>query len=244
VVFAAPTLASFRSRIDALPGHVAPGDIQNDRFLLGQEGTLAVYYAPVDWINAEARIVLVGLTPGWSQTKIAFEECCNALRQGLSDDAASKAAKAHASFAGMRKRLCGWLDDLGVDNWLGVGTTDELFGERRDLVHTTSLIRYPVFVGSGGTNYTGYSPTPVKSSLLRSIIDTVLLPELAELSDSLIVPMGRSVATALAAAGLDAGRCLLGFPHPSGANGHGPRQFAGERDAMRKVVGRMPQAAQ
>jgi hypothetical protein len=240
MVFAAPTLASFRSQIDALPGCVAPGDIQNDGFLLGKEGKLAVYYAPLDWINAEARLVLVGLTPGWSQTKIAYEECCRALRQGISEDGASKAAKAGASFAGMRKRLCGWLDDLGVDDWLGIDTTNELFGERRDLVHTTSLIRYPVFVGSGASNYSGYNPTPINSSVLRSIIDTVLLPELAQLSDSLIVPMGRSVATALAAAGLDAGRCLFGFPHPSGANGHGPRQFATERDAMQRVVKRMP----
>ena len=164
MVFAAPTLASFRSRIDALPSSVAPGDIQNEAFLLGQERKLAVYYAPLDWINADARIVLVGLTPGWSQTKIAFEECSAALRQRVSEDGASKAAKAKASFAGMRNRLCGWLDDLAVDDWLGLGTTDELFDHRRDLVHTTSLIRYPVFVGAAAKNYTGYQPTPVNSA--------------------------------------------------------------------------------
>ena len=243
MVFAAPTLASFRSRIDALPSSVAPGDIQNDGFLLGQEGKLAVYYAPLDWINAGARIVLVGLTPGWSQTKIAFEECCVALRERLSEDGASKAAKAQASFAGMRKRLCAWLDDLGVDDWLGVGTTDELFADRRDLVHTTSLIRYPVFVGADARNYTGYHPTPVTSPLLRSIIDEVLVPELAQLSDALIVPLGRSVAAALNAVGVAADHCLFGFPHPSGANGHGPSQFAAERAGMRHVVACMPPLA-
>ncbi len=243
VVFAPPTLESFRRRIDSLPKDVAPSDIQNDRFLLGREGRIAVYYAPLDWINGDARIVLVGLTPGWSQTKIAFDECCIAFRQGLRDSDASKAAKARASFAGMRRRMCGWLDDLGVDDWLGVDTTDELFDEQRTLVHTTSLIRYPVFVGADARNYTGYSPTPVKSPLLRSIIDGVLVPELRQLPDALIVPLGRSVAAALDAVGVDADRCLFGFPHPSGANGHGPSQFASERDAMRTVVRRMPTSA-
>lgn len=241
--FATPKLASFRACIEALPESATEADIQNDAFLLGREGRLSVYYAPVDWINRDARVALVGLTPGWQQTKIAFDEFGKARRQGLSERDASRAAKALASFAGMRKRMCTWLDDLEVAGWLGIASTEELFETRRELVHTTSLIRYPVFVGDSAENYTGYSPTPVKSALLRAIVDAVLVPELAMLPNALVVPLGRSVSTALGAAGVDPRRCLSGFPHPSGANGHGPGQFATERAAMRRVVAHMPRDA-
>lgn len=33
---------------------------------------------------------------------------------------------------------------------------------------------------------------------------------------------------------LTASRCLLGFPHPSGANGHRKRQFAERREMLKR----------
>jgi hypothetical protein len=194
-------------------------------------------YAPLDAINHGARIVLLGLTPGWKQTKVAFEEFRRTLRSGSTEEAALRAAKGHASFAGMRSRLCGWLDELGVPEWLGVSRTEDLFDAHVELLHTTSAIRYPVFVRDGALNYTGHGPTPLDSPLLISIIESILLPELSLLPDALIVPMGRSVSAALAGAGVDPSRCLFGFPHPSGANGHGLKQFLEERERMRAVVG-------
>jgi hypothetical protein len=112
--FFAPVFQAFRPAIDALPDEVRQEDVLNDRFLLGKERKLAVYYAPFDWINADARIIILGLTPGWKQTKLGFETVLSALAGGQSEEDAIRAAKAQAAFAGMRRRLCGWLDDLGV----------------------------------------------------------------------------------------------------------------------------------
>ncbi len=45
-----------------------------------------------------------------------------------------------------------------------------------------------------------------------------------------MIPLGRAVDTTLGllidAGALDSRRCCLGFPHPSGANGHRMSQFA------------------
>lgn len=239
--FNAPDVVSFRYRIESLPASIELHDIQCPAFLLDREGPLAVYYAPLSGaVNPKARVMLVGLTPGWTQTQIAFEACRQVLRRGGSEEEALAAAKGQASFAGMRARLCRWLDSLGVEKWLGISSTEELFDTQRDLVQTTSLIRYPVFVGEDGRNYRGSRPRPMESSLLSSIIESVFVPLLAELPDALVVPMGVAVSGALRELGVDPVRCLYGFPHPSGANGHGPRQFEQERAQMQVVVAGLP----
>jgi hypothetical protein len=237
----APTLANFRRRIECLPDSIELRDIQCSAFLLDRDGTLAVYYAPLcDAVNRNARVMLVGLTPGWTQTQIAFEACRQVLGHGGSEEEALAAAKGQASFAGMRTRLCRWLDRLGVEKWLGIKSTEELFDTQRDLVQTTSLIRYPVFVGQDGRNYRGSGRRPIKSALLWSIIESIFVPQLAELPGALVVPMGVAVSGALRELVVDPARCLYGFPHPSGANGHGPRQFEQERVQMQRVVDRLP----
>jgi hypothetical protein len=75
-----------------------------------------------------------------------------------------------------------------------------------------------------------------------SIVEQILLPELAELPHALIVPLGVAVNATLLDAGVDPSRCLYGFPHPSGANGHGPNAFATARTQMQAVVRAMPRS--
>ncbi len=57
----------------------------------------------------------------------------------------------------------------------------------------------------------------------------MLGPELAEVPEALVIPLGEApegCLSALASAGtIGMDRCLLGFPHPSGANGHRKRQL-------------------
>ncbi|MEW6484764.1 MAG: hypothetical protein AB1423_09070 [Pseudomonadota bacterium] len=51
-------------------------------FLLGQEGALAEYYIPFDYLNPAARIVLVGITPGYQQWRDAVTAAQQALLAG------------------------------------------------------------------------------------------------------------------------------------------------------------------
>jgi hypothetical protein len=58
--------------------------------------------------------------------------------------------------------------------------------------------------------------------------------------DALIVPLGRAVEQCvrlLAADGsIDERRCLFGFPHPSGGNGHRLKQFHANEAQMKREV--------
>jgi Uracil DNA glycosylase superfamily len=217
------------------PGTFRKTDVASE-LLVGHEKAVTVCYAPLDYTNADARVVFVGLTPGWQQAERAYVAFRDARRDGLPPDLAMKAAKAEAAFAGMRKRLCGWLDALELPRALSIPDSSSLFASNAKLLHTTSLVRYPVFVGEALRNYTGHSPKPLKSDLLMSVVQKLLVPEIAALGDAIVVPMGVPVAATLRAIGVDSQRCLYGFPHPSGANGHGPRQFTENLSQMRAIV--------
>jgi hypothetical protein len=224
----------FAERIAALPERspLAREDLLTDEFLLARDGTLTLYYAPFDYVNTAARVVLIGIAPGWYQTEVAFRTARDSLRAGVPLEQAGALARTTASFSGaIRRNLVAMLDELGLHTALGVASSWELFGERRDLLATSAVVRYPLFVRGG--NYTGYGPDPLRHPLLRRFVFEALVGELARMEGALVVPLGRSVAEsidALTRAGaLDATRCLPGLPHPSGANAHRPAQFAAIR---------------
>jgi hypothetical protein len=59
-------------------------------FLLEDSGKTRVYYAPFDWINAEARLIVVGITPGEDSMLKAFRAAASALLSGQTLEEASK----------------------------------------------------------------------------------------------------------------------------------------------------------
>jgi hypothetical protein len=59
-----------------------------------------IAYAPLDHVNVDARIVVVGLTPGRQQMRNALMEARRCLRARRSDGDALAAAKVFASFSG------------------------------------------------------------------------------------------------------------------------------------------------
>ena len=67
-----------------------------------------------------------------------------------------------------------------------------------------------------------------------------LVPELAKVPRSLIIPLGKTVESLLTilaeTTSVAQARWISGFPHPSGANGHRARQFALNRDSLREQV--------
>ncbi|MFO7170211.1 MAG: hypothetical protein DIU80_019475 [Chloroflexota bacterium] len=221
----------FAARIAALPEHtpLRREDLLVPEFLLAADGPLELYYAPFDYVNERARVVLIGIAPGWYQAELAHRTARDALRAGASLAEAGERARTTASFSGaIRSNLVAMLDGLGLHAALGLASCWELFGERADLLATSAVVRYPLFVRGG--NYTGYGPEPLRHPLLRRFVVEALASELARMPRALVVPLGKSVAASidhLVSAGvLEAERCLPGLPHPSGANAHRPAQFA------------------
>lgn len=175
----------------------------------------------------------------------------DALRAGRTDEEALRSVKAHASFKGMRRDLARWLDDLGLTVFLGLQSCAELFEDSaRGLLHTTSAVRYPVFVrkrDGSVTNYSGSSPGLTAHPWLRGMIQTTLARELAALGPSIVIPVGqanRAVTHLQDLGAIDPARCLLGLPHPSPASPFRERYFQAARTRLiRQVEGLDPGAA-
>jgi hypothetical protein len=229
--------ARFAPHIAALPDgdRLTRAELQIPDFLLEEDSRLAIYYAPFDYINTRAKVALVGITPGFRQMEIALRESRDALRRGTPIPEIVARVKYQASFAGpIRKFLIAMLDGIGLPRALGIPTCAALYADRADLLQTSAVVRHPVFVG--GKDWTGHTP-PVRSNpLLRRYLTGVMLPELQAVPDALLISLGKCASDALAvhiaSGALDPARCLIGLPHPSGANGHRHAQFAAVRDDL------------
>jgi hypothetical protein len=68
----------------------------------------------------------------------------------------------------------------------------------------------------------------------------VLGPELAQIPEALVIPLGIAVDEAIAGlireGKLDPARSLVGFPHPSGRNGHKGEQWERNRARLKRKV--------
>ncbi len=197
-------------------------------FLLDVEGALEVFYAPFDYVNRAAKIVLVGITPGPTQVEIAFRVARESLRRGLPLISALARVKEQSSFAGpMRRILVQMLDHIGLNAWLDIASCESLFRGDSNLLHSTSAVRYPVFVNQKA--YSGRVPRLAAIPLLCAYVRRYLGGELAAMPLALVISLGRSAESALDLLIRDGGvskdRCLRGLPHPSPANGHRKREF-------------------
>ena len=171
--------------------------------------------------------------------KKSFSTVLNANNQSENDDDILHHVKNNSSFEGpMRKNLVQMLDELGLHKHLGLSSTMELFNEASHLVHTTSVLTYPVFYR--GKNYSGSTPNILKTELLKKYVVDCFASELNKLNNPLIIPLGVNVSnvlTYLADERLIATNSILsGFPHPSGGNGHRHKQFAENKERMQEML--------
>ena len=199
---------------------------------IGDHGALSVTWAPFDFINRSAELVLVGMTPGRTQAANAIEALQQALAAGKTQNEALEIAKSTASFSGaMRGSLVAMLDAVGVPALFGRTTAQEFFAPGGGLVHFTSALRYPVYLANGD-NYSG-APGPLGHPVLRTMIETHLAEEAAALPKAVWVPLGKDAAASLqhlvGRGALDGRRVLSGLPHPSGANSERIAYFLGRK---------------
>jgi hypothetical protein len=203
-------------------------DLLQPHFQLFSEADLDVYYAPFHHLNAGARVVLMGLTPGWTQMEAAFRAARQGLAQGLEGQSLFERIQKTGSFSGpLRKNLVAMLDEISLNAQLGIASCLDLFNASSHLAHFTSAVEVPIF--RRGENYRGYGPPLLGVSALKRWIVENLAMELASIPEAVIIPLGRVADEVIQflhernLISLD--RCLAGFPHPSGANGHRKEDF-------------------
>lgn len=218
------------ARLD-LDAIAAPAGIP-EHFLLAHEGRYRSYYIPFESVNRAARVVVVGISPGFVQWKNAMREAQHQMATGASRDAVLVAARQAGAFSGaIRPNFVALLDAIGVQRWLGIASCATLFGPDAGLVHIGAILRHPVFVD--GKNYSG-TPAMPRHAFLREETLRYFAHEAAMLHDAVYIPMGASVGAGLdwlAAQGvLTASRILHGLPHPSGANAERVAYFLGRKE--------------
>jgi hypothetical protein len=199
------------------------------QFLLCRERGLDVYYVPFHHLNIHARIVLVGITPGWTQMERAFWAAKKGQADGLNGERLFSYINSTGSFSGpMRTNLVEMLDGIGISRCLGIGSCSDLFSESNHLVHFTSAISAPIF--KGGKNYAGVNPRLLEVPTLKAFVLAHLAEELAAMPRAIIIPLGKVPNVVIRFLKenklVAADRCLTDFPHPSGANGHRKPMFA------------------
>jgi hypothetical protein len=234
MIFMLATFSAFRDLIldtdpDGLgtPAHIPAG------FLLARAGGVTTHYIPFDYVNRGARLVLVGISPGFVQWKNAVRETRRQLALGAPVDDVLRAAKYTGAFSGaIRPNLVALLDHVGLQRWLGIASCASLFGDHAHLMHVTAVLRHPVFVNE--KNYNGASPNMLTTPLLQAQLLDYFAAEAALLPEAVYVPLGPKVGLALdwlaARSVLDANRILHGMPHPSGANAERIAYFLGRKD--------------
>jgi hypothetical protein len=235
-------LNKYRTALLSLPTDRAltKEDLLIDDFLIARSGEVEMYYSPHnEYANPAAKVILIGITPGWTQMQIAFQAATKAIQQGLMDEEVCRIAKEKARFAGsMRRNLIDMLNRLELHRYLNISSCEQLFEEHQLLLHSTSLLPFPVFVRK--KNYTGASPKLLSTPLLREPALLFLKKELHFLQQAFIIPLGSTVEDTLhlleREGKLDPDRCLWGFPHPSGANGHRYKQFSANFTNMKRTI--------
>lgn len=89
------------------------------------------------YVNPNAEVVIVGITPGNSQLK--------GSREGLTP----KEIKQKYAFKGLTKSLTKMLDYIGVNTLLGINSCNSLWKEDFDRVEMTSLLKNATYKISG-----------------------------------------------------------------------------------------------
>ena len=204
-------------------------NIKDKKFLLEKEKNIEIYYAPFDYINSKAKIVIVGITPGLQQMLQSYE----VINQGKS----LKEVKDLSSFKGsMRTGLIKYLDELKINDILKIKSCESLFNKNSKYLHTTSLVKYPVF--DKGKNYSGANI--LKKKILLDFIEKNFLEELKTLKKSIIIPLGNTVSSTIEYLNnkynLKLACFLKGFPHPSGANARKNIQFKENKRNMKILL--------
>ncbi|MGL5559583.1 MAG: hypothetical protein ACRDC3_10575 [Paraclostridium dentum] len=200
-------------------------ELLTDDFLIEREGNIEIYYAPHnEYLNPKAKVFIIGITPGFQQMSTAISTARKELESGTDIEEIQYKCKVAGRFSGgLRKNIISMLDDIKLNDELNINSCSLLFEDRDYLLHTVSLIPYPVFVKK--QNYSGHTPKLLKSEFLMKYVYDNFIKELKDIEnfkDILIIPLGKAVEEVLHKLSeegiINTRQILKGFPHPSGAN--------------------------
>ena len=201
---------------------------------LVSEGLYSLEYVPFDHVKTDAKLVIVGITPGPTQRDDAYDEIGKLLRRGLPDKEILRDVKKYAAFGGrfMRPNLERMIDVLGIMDLFGGGRAAELWQAQAHLLHATSVVPHAAFVGR--KPFAGSFEQIQRIGLLRRCFERDFLSTLSLLRrDAYYVGLGPTPAAALSFAAdngiIGASKILGWLAHPSSQGGSQVSVYLGEK---------------
>ncbi len=189
---------------------------------------IEILWAPFDYVNRDAKLVIIGVTPGPNQALRSYKAVRSAFARGAEPQTEIEKIKAESSFRGeiIEPNLKSLLEHSGLAEQAGIEDIDDLWTKEAFKVHFTSTIRYPTFINKKLFNNQIDS---LRHPELRKYVETCLSEELATVPlDAVIVALGqkgpRIVRHAAKVAGIDPRR-VIAMPHPSGSATGAVRDF-------------------
>ena len=239
------TLKDFKDEIKKLPikDKYTKEELLVEDFLIDKENNIEIYYAPHnEYLNPKAKIFIIGITPGFQQMSTAISVARKEFEKEKSIEEIQYECKVAGRFSGsLRKNLIKMLDEIQLNKVLNLESSSSLFEDYDYLLHTVSLIPYPVFVKK--QNYTGHTPKLLKSNFLMKYVYGNFIEELRQIDDYedvLLIPLGKAVEEVLLKLEEESligkNQILRGFPHPSGANGNRLIQLEENKESLIKFI--------
>jgi hypothetical protein len=212
-----------------------PSITQTAECILAEDDRFILRYIPFEHVNEAAQLVIVGITPGPNQMKLAYGEAQRLLRAGRPQADILQQVKKIAAFGGntMRPNLLRMLRHFRFRDLLGIDREEDLWGARADLLHCTSVVPHAAFCRDGKP-FTGSFAEVQASSALRTSFEQDFVASLRKLRpDALFVALGPTPMDALkwcAANGFLRAQHIVGaFAHPATTAGSQVAIYLGER---------------
>ena len=191
-----------------------------------------VQYIPFEFVNPDAKLVIVGITPGNTQIGGTYATSEQMLRSGELKEDILRTVKRLNSFGGdsMKPNLLKMLRYFEFERLLGIDDVAELWGKSHHLFQATSVVPNAAFKwgtkrgAAGWQMFAGSFQDVLKSRVLRQQFEQVFLPSVERMNAGAVyVGLGPTPDAALQFCvdeGLIRADQFIGsFPHPSAGAG-------------------------
>lgn len=191
-----------------------------------------------NYVNPEAKVVIVGITPGNSQIE--------GTREGMTP----REIKQTYAFAGnMRPNLIRMLDYIGVNKILGIDSCKTLWEQDFDKVEMTSLLKEATYLikRNGREDMFNDASKIVKSEKLTNMLNKGFVKDCSNYNSAqLFVACGPKVYDVLVSLKQQGVITVpvIGIAHPSGGNNGRVYCYLGQKDPKDKTYEWCPNKAE
>lgn len=165
--------------------------VGSSEFCLGENGKYQLQYTPFEHVNRQAKLVIVGITPGNTQLDLAYAKAQGLLKANRPQDEILIEIKKAGAFGGsaMRPNLLKLLRHFRFEKLLGISDVETLWTTNANLLHSTSVVPHAAF--KAGKMFSGSFQDVLNSPLLKQCFLDCFVPSAKEMRpDALFVGLG------------------------------------------------------